>query len=248
MAKINGCLKCLFIFFNVVFAIFGCLMIFGTVKATAYSNQLSAVGSPGLGWSWVFSIGVLGISCLGIYAGCADKELPLKIFACFMAVGMFIMMIFGIVSTVARNKMRDNLRSTSSELVKPIVDNQEMMALMDELQQTARCCGVVSSDDWGDRIPYTCACQSSSSYRTYAQGGHSCKTKPQGALGPDQIYSQSCADIIIMYVDIFFHVVMGVCFGFAVTALLGLLISLLMIHQIKRYDGAGGSSIAMKAY
>lgn len=41
--------------------------------------QLSAVGSPSLGWSWVFAIGVLGISCLGIFAGCSEKDIALKI-------------------------------------------------------------------------------------------------------------------------------------------------------------------------
>lgn len=37
------------------------------------------IGGPNLGWIWVFAIGVLGISCLGIYAGFSEKELALKI-------------------------------------------------------------------------------------------------------------------------------------------------------------------------
>lgn len=37
------------------------------------------IGGPNLGWAWVFAIGVLGISCLGIYAGFSEKDLALKI-------------------------------------------------------------------------------------------------------------------------------------------------------------------------
>lgn len=100
-----------------VFALMPCL-----------SWQMSAVGGPNLLWSWVFAIGVLGISILGIFAGCSEKLLALKIvgrkarlagwvrrikswpwfyvqFAGFMVAGMVIMMIFGIVVVVMRNKV-----------------------------------------------------------------------------------------------------------------------------------------------
>lgn len=43
-----------------------------------FLEQLSAFGMPGLGWAWVFAIGVLGVSSLGIYAACSEKALVLK--------------------------------------------------------------------------------------------------------------------------------------------------------------------------
>lgn len=85
------------------------------------------ISGSSLGWSWVFAIGVLCISCLGIYAGFSEKDLALKIvrtdvkarkcwressslifrvqFAGFMGVGMLIMLIFGIIVVVSRNKV-----------------------------------------------------------------------------------------------------------------------------------------------
>ncbi|XP_054609849.1 tetraspanin-8-like [Dunckerocampus dactyliophorus] len=245
MGKINGCLKCLFIFFNVVFAIVGCLLIFGLVKASIYSNQLSAVGAPGLGWGWVFAIGVLGISCLGIYAGSSEKELALKIFAGFMGVGMIIMLIFGIVVVVMRNKVRDNFRSASSEVVKPYMAQEGFRIVLNELQHTGQCCGLTSASDWGDDIPSTCECQTGS---FGAFGKSECKARPQGTTGPNQIYAQTCGEFIIIWSDFLFNVTMGVLFSFAVTALLGLLVSLLMIHQVRRHDQGGASSMAMKGY
>lgn len=129
--------------------------VFVLCRRPVMAEQLSAVGSPSLGWSWVFAIGVLGISCLGIYAGYSEKDLALKIvctrtpfqtqeglmrincllvliwcsrwalkpsidntkwylwmlllfhlqFAGFMGVGMIIMLIFGIIVVVTRNKV-----------------------------------------------------------------------------------------------------------------------------------------------
>ncbi|XP_070847610.1 tetraspanin-8-like [Chaetodon trifascialis] len=248
MGKINGCLKCLFIFFNVLFAILGCLLIYGAVKSTAYSHQLSAVGSPSLGWSWVFAIGVLGISCLGIYAGYSEKDLALKIFAGFMGVGMIIMLIFGIIVVVTRNKLRDSFESASSEVAKPFMEDEGLREMLEALQQTAQCCGVVSASDWGDNIPRTCEC-SGGGYGSFGGFGQSgCISKPQGAKGPERIYKQTCGEVIFLWFNLIFQVAMGLFFGFAVTALLGLLVSLLMIHQVKRHDSAGGASIAMKGY
>ncbi|XP_067438371.1 tetraspanin-8-like [Thunnus thynnus] len=237
MGKINGCLKCLFIFFNVLFVILGCLLIFAAVKASTYSAQMSAVGGPGVGWVWVFAIGILGISILGIYAGCSEKDLILKIFAGFMAVGMIIMLIFGIIIAVMRNKTRDNFQSASAEYAKPLMEDEGFRATLDGLQQSVQCCGVASAEDWGNEIPQSCECT-----------GYGCIAKPQGARGPDRVYGQTCSTFIFMFLDIFFKISMGFFFGFAVTALLGLLVSFLMIHQVKRHDSSGGASIAMKGY
>lgn len=75
-----------------------------------------------------------------------------------------------------------------------------------------------------------------------------CKAKPKGTSGPSFIYKQTCGGFIFEWIDYFYKIAMGVCFGFAVTALLGLLMSLLMIHQIKRHDSAAGASFAMTGY
>ncbi|XP_060924621.1 23 kDa integral membrane protein-like [Limanda limanda] len=246
MGKINGCLKCLFVFFNVLFGIIGCLLIYGTIKVTAYSLQMSAFGAPSLAWLWVFAIGVLGISSLGIYAACSEKALALKIFAGFMVAGMIIMMIFGIVIVVMRNQLRDSFDSASAELAKPFMKNEELREALNQLQGSLHCCGVVSPKDWADDIPQSCEC---SGHGTGPYGGRdTCVAKPQGTSGPDKIYQQTCADFFFYIINLACNITMGFFFGFAVTALLGLLVSLLMIHQIKRHDSADSASYAMKSF
>lgn len=248
MGKINGCLKCLFIFFNVLFAIIGCLLIFGAVKASAASSQLSSVGTPGIGWGWVFAIGVLGISCLGIYAGCSEKELALKIFAGFMVAGMVIMLIFGIYVAVTKNKIRDAFTNATSDAAKTYMQDENFRAMLMGIQSSAECCGLSSAEDWGSEIPDSCACDGSSGgFGGFAPFGNSdCKARPQGTTGPDQIYATPCGYYLFQSIDLVLKISMGLLFGFAITALLGLLMTLLMLHQVRRHDGGG--PVIMKNY
>ncbi|CAJ1054635.1 tetraspanin-8-like [Xyrichtys novacula] len=235
MGKINGCLKCLFIFFNVLYAILGVVLIVGLFKVSGVNQQMAAMGSPSIGWLWVFSIGILCISCLGIYAAGAEKALALKIFAGFMVAGMIIMLIFGILVVVSRDKLRQAFDSATTEVVEHYMENEDMRQMIEALQLSGRCCGVVSAADWGEDIPQSCEC--TPSYGSYAFGSSECKSRPTG-----------CSGYIFGWANLFFQIAMAFFFGFAVTAVLGLLVSLLMIRQIQRYDGAGGSSIAMKGY
>ncbi|XP_041636402.1 tetraspanin-8-like [Cheilinus undulatus] len=245
MTKINGCLKCVFIFFNVLYAVLGCVLIYGVIKATILSAQLSAFGTPGLGWGWVFAIGMLGVSCLGIYAAASEKTLFLKIFAGFMGVGMVIMLIFGIVVVVQRNKVKEVFDMATRESVQPYLESEELRTMLIELQGAAQCCGISGASDWGDNIPQSCECNKQYGYTLLSAP---CKDKPLGTSGPNKIWGQSCKDFIFSYLELAFKIFMGFCFGFAVTALLGLLITLLMIHQVNRHDGMGGPTIAMKGY
>ncbi|XP_037551527.1 tetraspanin-6 [Nematolebias whitei] len=238
MGKINGCLKCVFIFFNVLFAIIGCLMIYAAVQSTAAAAQMSSFGGPGIGWIWVTSIGVFGISCLGIGAACSENTIALKIFAGFMGIGMIIMLIFGIIWAVIRSKTKQGFQSATEEFAQQFMTEENNRGLLDGIQQPLQCCGVGHAEDWADTIPDSCECLSS----------FSCKPTPAGRSGPAQIYSKPCGDIVFGMIDIVFKVAMGVYFGFSVTALFGLLITLLMIHQVSRHDGTGGQSVAMKSY
>ncbi|KAJ4924509.1 hypothetical protein JOQ06_003465 [Pogonophryne albipinna] len=243
MGKINGCIKCLFIFFNVLFAILGCVLVYLTVQVTAFSHQVAAVGGPSLAWSWVFVLGVLILPVLGIVAACMEKELVLRIFAGFMVAGMIIMLIFGIVVVVARNTLKDSLDTASAEAAKPFMADEEMRKMLMGFEQSAQCCGVFSSSDWGNYIPQSCECKMQHTGFPFSSG---CKAKPVGVLGPDQIYATSCG-VLFVFFDLFFKIIMGICFTFAILALLALLMSILMIHQIRKHD-SGGSSMAMESY
>ncbi|XP_072309517.1 uncharacterized protein [Eucyclogobius newberryi] len=292
MGKINICLKVSFIFFNALFVLIGCLLVFGAVRISGVTEQFSSVGTPRIEWFWIFAIGVLGISSLGIYAGCSEKPLVLKVFAGFMVAGIIVMIIFGIYVAVTRNTIKD-LFTTRSDTSNTLMQNEGFRNMLRDLQGTVKCCGLSDADDWGPIIPETCACdrysygicipRSQVGFMTTFKDGHclilslwpseatvvvilgvtkiirgkSKPTKPililthcfclQSTTGPAMIHLETCGAYIFDFVDIFMKVAMGFCFGFAVTALLGLLVTLLMLHQIKQHDGEG-PGMSMKNY
>ncbi|XP_041636389.1 tetraspanin-15-like [Cheilinus undulatus] len=235
MAKINICVKGVFIFFNVIYAILGCVLIYGVIQSSIDRAQLSEFGAPSVDWMWAIAFGIFGISCLGIYAAWSEKALFLKTFAGCMGVGMVIMLIFGIVTAVARNKAKDSIDST-------YLEDEEQRKMVIALQEAAQCCGISSASDWGNNIPQSCACNKTSGY---SPPSAQCIDKPQGTTGPNKIWGQGCKDFIFFIQDLIFSIFLGVYFGFAVTALLGLLITLLMIHQVNQHDGEGGPKIFM---
>ncbi|XP_031714660.1 CD63 antigen-like [Anarrhichthys ocellatus] len=258
MGKINGCLKCLFIFFNVISALIGCGLIYLVVKFQPDSSQLSEVGAPSMAWGWVFAIGVFGISCLGIFAACSENLIALRIFAAFMGFGLIFMLICGIAVVVYKNKVKELYDNASAEMAKTYIEDDKSRGILEKLQKNLHCCGVVSSEDWNMTIPDSCDCypalgggfnQSGGGVNPSGASGYECISRPKGFhSGPDKIFKQSCSEAIFGWVNLAFQIMMGFFFGLAVTALLGLLVSIMMIHQVKRYDSGRGASMPMKAY
>ncbi|KAM6896135.1 tetraspanin-15-like [Lycodopsis pacificus] len=212
------------------------------------AEQLSEVGAPST--AWLFAIGVFGISCLGIFAACSENLIALRIFAAFMGIGLIIMMICGIIMVVFKNKAKELYDNASAEMAKAYMADEKSRGMLEEQQKTVHCCGVVSFEDWDKTIPDSCACDPASGGGVNPSGRYECISRPKGSSGPDKIFKQSCCDAldIIGWINLIFQIMMGFFFGLAVTALLGLLVSIMMIHQVKRNDSGGGASMAMKDY
>lgn len=241
MGKISGCLKCVFIFFNVLFLLQGCGLIFLVATlhffCITYHIQLSALGMPGIGWFWLFALGVLSVSSLGIFAACCERNLALKIFAGLMGIGMIVMIIVGISVVVKRNQIKTAFLSTSSDLVKPYMRTPGITDMLNVLQSFFKCCGIGSSEDWNGEIPDSCECSSSTA-------SSKCKSRPPGTNGTTKIYRMACGEHVFGFLDFIFQLFMAFFFAYAVTALLGLLITLWMIRQVSRNDP--DESIAME--
>ncbi|XP_056445413.1 tetraspanin-10-like [Gadus chalcogrammus] len=228
MGKINRCLKCVFVLLNAVFGTFGVLMIIGLVKA---HPQLSReMGPESLAGLWVFSVGMLQVSILGLTAAKTEKTALLKGFAGLMGAIMIIMMILGIVKAYYRNQLKN------------ITPDPEMMAddtvqkVLDNIQGQLQCCGLMSYEDWGNSIPLSCECLED----------NVCTDRPGYLERPAKIYSRPCFPIVSDLLVYALTFSMGVFFVFAVTTLLCLGASLLMIGQVRRHDGGrGGQAIAM---
>ncbi|XP_030209311.1 CD63 antigen-like isoform X1 [Gadus morhua] len=224
MGKINGCLKCVFFLLNAVFGIFGVSMIIGLVKAPP---QLSRQMGPG-SWAgmWVFSVGMLLVSILGQTAERTEKTALLKGFAGLMGAIMIIMMILGIVMASYRNQ----LKNITPDSMRPMMADDKVQEVLVNVQGQFQCCGIMSYEDWGNRIPLSCECLED----------NVCTDRPGHLEGPAKIYSRPCFPIVSDLLVPALTVSMGVFFGFAVTAHFCLGASLLMIGQVRHHDGGHG--------
>ncbi|XP_027139183.1 tetraspanin-7 isoform X4 [Larimichthys crocea] len=166
------------------------------------------------------ALAVLGISGLGIYAGCSEKPIILKLFAGFMVGGMIGMMIIGITAAIWKNELEKEFDTDSSTVA-------ELKKNLNELQIEESCCGFDSVSDWGDEIPDSCECEPTLH--------DACQAKPWGSEGPDLVYKTTCGSIVSDMLNAY-TIFRGLSFGLAFTALIGLLISLLMLHQVNRHD------------
>uniref|UniRef100_A0A8C5AF89 23 kDa integral membrane protein-like n=1 Tax=Gadus morhua TaxID=8049 RepID=A0A8C5AF89_GADMO len=199
MGKINGCLKCVFFLLNAVFGIFGVLMIIGLGKAPP---QVMDHGS----WAWLlaFSVGILLVSILGLTAAKTEKTALLIGFAGLMGAIMIIMMILGIVMASYRNQ----LKNITPDSMRPMMADDKVQEVLVNVQGQFQCCGIMSYEDWGNRIPLSCECLED----------NVCTDRPGHLEGPAKIYSRPCFPIVSDLLVPALTVSMGVFFGFAVTA------------------------------
>ncbi|XP_027139179.1 uncharacterized protein LOC104934912 isoform X1 [Larimichthys crocea] len=141
-------------------------------------------------------------------------------FAGFMVGGMIGMMIIGITAAIWKNELEKEFDTDSSTVA-------ELKKNLNELQIEESCCGFDSVSDWGDEIPDSCECEPTLH--------DACQAKPWGSEGPDLVYKTTCGSIVSDMLNAY-TIFRGLSFGLAFTALIGLLISLLMLHQVNRHD------------
>ncbi|XP_008399111.1 23 kDa integral membrane protein-like [Poecilia reticulata] len=130
-------------------------------------------------------------------------------------------------------------RGQSAEFADEILKNDAQKELLKIRQGRLQCCGWTGVEDWGSDIPDSCRCTPS-----YGQ----CKPSPQGSTRPPYVNSKSCGEIIGADVEHVANIVLGIFFGFAIAAMMCLIIAIKMIMQFSRHDNVGETDIEMRDY
>ncbi|KAI3366819.1 hypothetical protein L3Q82_009235, partial [Scortum barcoo] len=90
------------------------------------------------------------------------------------------------------------------------------------------CCGLFSYKDWEDQIPDSCECN-----QMEEEGKCQTINYGPGILQQKSVYIKTCFPIILHYALLVADIVIGVIFVLAVLALLGMILSSIMIHQLR---------------
>ncbi|XP_026182442.1 tetraspanin-8-like [Mastacembelus armatus] len=231
MAQVNTCLKRTFTIFNIFFAIvggfiIGLALLSQIVTGVDGGHELEGRTS-GLVLLYVMGIITLMIATMGAYGAHKESRGCLTVFLVCMIIGCLLMLRAGIPAAIARPQLRGFLEDKFRNYVP--LDNapDNVKSVVESLQTNLQCCGLFSNKDWQE-YPDSCQCkpeeagicQSVNSYAVFMM-----KSK--------LIYSRPCIPIVVHYVLLVADIVIGVIFTLASLALLGMILSSIMIHQMR---------------
>ncbi|GLD48182.1 tetraspanin-8-like protein [Lates japonicus] len=229
MAQVNTCLKRVFTIFNILFAIVGGVIIGLTLLSQVITN-INGEGNvegrtSGLIILYVVGIVTMMIAILGAYGAHKESKVCLIIFLVCMVIGSLLTLRTGVPAAIMKPQLEGILEEKFRSylpLDKAVYSTREMA---DTIQTQLHCCGMFSYTDWEDNIPDSCLCSPAEMEEDKCQTSYMLQGK--------SIYSKACFPIIMHYVLLIADIVIGITFTLAALALLGMILSSIMIYQIR---------------
>ncbi|KAG9280538.1 tetraspanin-8 [Astyanax mexicanus] len=219
MSKINLCFKRIFVFFNVLFAILGALIL--SLGLLAHVQLHEAGGNKLTGVIVLVVVGfvIFILSVLGAYG--AQKENRNVLIAFFVIMCMGTISLFRMAVQIAIS--REQVISEFQKLGHLDQADSDIKNTMELLQLNAKCCGLFNGyKDWGNEVPTSCNCEDTKHDRCQVYSSD----ENQG------VFSQPCGPIILGYLNTALNITLGAFIGFGVLSLLAAVMSLVMIIRI----------------
>ncbi|XP_029018817.1 tetraspanin-3-like [Betta splendens] len=224
MGEVNKNLRRTFTAFNVLFAIAGLLIIglafVHQVLTNFHAGDNVRTGIYGL---YIIGTGTMVIATLGAYGAHKKSKLCLSLFLGCMVTGTLMMLNYGIPAAISRHQVEELIENDLRAMV-PLDDQpEELKSMMDSIQIQAQCCGLFSYDNWRN-IPESCMCSPEAEDR--------CQSVSYRQLL--FVYPKTCLPFIMERFRLIVDILIGTIFTLAALAMLGTILSSVMIHQMSR--------------
>ncbi|XP_056445369.1 tetraspanin-8-like [Gadus chalcogrammus] len=233
MTQVNVCLKRTFTFFNILFAILGALVIGLALGSQAVSRNHGAGELEGrtTGLLMLYIIGsvTMMIAILGAYGAHKENKGALIAFLLIMVIGTLIMLKTGTSMAISSPQIENVMEQKFRSLLPLDQSPESTQNIMSSVQTTLQCCGLFSYQDWENNIPSSCACNSEQEMEG------NCRTVNYIELlqyHQKKIFRATCFPIIMHYVGMAYNIYMAVVFSLGTLALLGMVLSSVIIHQM----------------
>ncbi|XP_023118292.1 tetraspanin-8-like [Amphiprion ocellaris] len=232
MAQINTCLKRTFTIFNIFFAIVGGVIIALALLCQILTNVEGRENLEGRTSSlvglYLFGAITMMVAILGAYGAHKESKASLVVFLVCMIIGTLLMLRAGIPTAIARPQIEGILEQKVQEFL-PLDESQpDVQNMANSLQTAMHCCGLFSYRDWRKNIPESCSCNPEEEVgqcRNVEYRNFIFQTK--------SVYAKPCFPILMHYILLFADILLGIVFTLAILALLGLVLSSIMIHQLR---------------
>ncbi|CAL9682666.1 unnamed protein product [Knipowitschia caucasica] len=230
MGEINTCLKRTFTIFNIIFAVFGGLIILLAVLAHVLTSIHGAdnLENRTLSLIMLYVVGAITmvIAGLGAYGAHKEKKGPLIAFLFCMVIGSLIILCIGFLTASARPRMEPVLKEAFSKYLPLDQAPEDVQEMTQAIQSEMQCCGLFSYTDWRDNIPDSCLC-----HTEFEES--ECVRVLYKVLMTKKIYAKPCFPILMHYILLIADIMLAVVFTLGTLALLGMGLSSLMIHQLR---------------
>uniref|UniRef100_A0A4W5PZA4 Uncharacterized protein n=1 Tax=Hucho hucho TaxID=62062 RepID=A0A4W5PZA4_9TELE len=179
----------------------------------------------------------MAMSLLGAYGAHREKRIPLIVFlvACFIV--CFCLLRVAVPTAMYRPEVEQIMEEKFREVLPLNEASPDVRQLTERIQLSLKCCGLFSYTDWGNNVPDSCLCQAEED-----QMEGTCLNIPYQLLFLSEfrvtgsqklIYKQACFPILKDYVAEALDILLGIAFGFAALALLGAVISAVLLAQLR---------------
>ncbi|XP_061570740.1 tetraspanin-8-like isoform X2 [Cololabis saira] len=192
-------------------------------KGSELENQ-----TVGLIFLYVIGSLIILVAVLGAYGASKENKASLIVFLVCMIAGSLMMFRGGIMVATARPQVSDLMERTFRQQIPLDSAPDQVQQLVNYLQSESHCCGLFSYRDW-EEVPESCSCRSD-------QAPGECQQFRYPVFMQKSIYKQPCFPIILGYALWAIDFVLGFFFVLAGLAVVGILLSSVLIHQL-RYRG-----------
>ncbi|XP_007889055.1 tetraspanin-33 [Callorhinchus milii] len=248
---VNPLVKYLLFFFNMLFWTISMVMIAIGVYARLMKHAEAAMACLAVDPA-ILLIVVGSLMFLITFCGCVgslrENICLLQTFSVCLTLIFLLQLVAGVLGFVFSDKARAKVSEIINNAIIHYRDDLDLQNLIDYGQKQFGCCGGTSYQDWTRNMYFNCTMENPSRERCsvpYSCCLHSKEEKVintmcgQGMQSLDYlsaekfIYTNGCIDKLVNWIHSNLFLLGGVALGLAIPQLVGILLSQILINQIK---------------
>ncbi|XP_013996510.2 CD63 antigen-like [Salmo salar] len=233
----------------------GVIIGLGLMGQFVYHGSTSEFENQSKGFVMLYVVGgiTMVMSLLGAYGAHREKRIPLIMFlvaplvlGCSLStrfstssssfIVCFCLLCVALPTAMYRPEVKRIVEEKFREVLPLNEASPDVRQLTERIQLNLKCCGLFSYTDWGNNVPDSCLCQGEED-----QMEGTCLNIPYQLFLSEfrmtghqkLIYKQTCFPIIEGYVAKALDILLGASFGFAALALLGAVMSAVLLAQLR---------------
>ncbi|XP_028811001.1 CD63 antigen-like [Denticeps clupeoides] len=245
MAKGSNFLRGLCIAFNVLLVAFGIMLFLFGIIANSVKIQIEALESvatsPGVAFTTVVGILTIVLAILGAYSAYREMTLPLLLYAVLMSIELIVVLVIAITIAIGQPQVEPDMQRKFQELKPLHSTDSDLQQALSDLQESEKCCGLISYTDWETQIPPSCFC--SPDYEDQALKCVSLEYPAEPFLGNNRavavepkghVLNLSCGQNYLEYLIFKMQMKEGMLFTSATIMVAAIVASLFLWHKLHK--------------